>query len=730
MSTPIQLKITQIGLESIFQAESRGLKLQLDRIAYSSANFESVNMDPRTELSNIIHKSGIVTGGVSEDRQTLRFMSVINVPEEIEVKSLGVYTEDNVLFAVASVPAGNLFKVYGGISFVASFGLAVAASSSSIINITTDQNAAMSLVLMLDHERAVNPHPQYLAAVRRVEQMILDVEQRIHGVENRPSDEIKVGDLFLTTLHFADGDAVAAHKGYGRWRRFGDGQVLATQALDTNNEAPAFFKNLKATGGAYTHKLTVAEMPKHKHSTAPYDKFSARSSDAGDQNASGHDWANAYWEYSSLLNTEAKWNTATEKERGGDQPHNNVQPSIVIAAWERLPDNPTTYELTADKTIVNEGDTVVFTLQTTNVPQGTSVRARFNITPSMQIVPDNQIQNFIIGADGKATISYKVYNITESDQVDVSLSLPDHGVDVWLIVMPSNQAPGPVDDFVLRVVTLNGEGGIESIIHQELRETVILPWNLIGNARGVVYPILRSQAHLLAPYQDATDIIDTVIDGRLLRSLAYGEMIMPFSFYNTPSTPFQAPILQHYYGIGTPTKLTADFTFKHKTAGDISVTLTTSYNVSTEPGDYILKVSQFDANMQPVRTLYNEMLLRPDMFGKKGLAAIPLVPGHYFQFYPILRNEINLGSDMPIFNIQQCHVNGIDLDNIVDGRTVAHFQYKKLPEIAAFKVPLAKISNTPESGTNKVSNFVFKHAIRGNISLDIYASDQWGEFSL
>lgn len=729
MSTPIQLKITQIGLESIFHAESRGLKLQLDRIAYSSANFESVNMDPRTELSNIIHKSGIVTGGVSEDRQTLRFMSVINLPEEIEVKSLGVYTEDNVLFAVASVPAGNLFKVYGGISFVASFGLAVAASSSSIINITTDQNAAMSLVLMLDHERAVNPHPQYLAAVRRVEQMILDVEQRIHGVENRPSDEIKVGDLFLTTLHFADGDAVAAHKGYGRWRRFGNGHVLATQATASNNTAPSFFKALRATGGAYTHKLSIDEMPGHNHiRDAAYKHLSARSVDIpGNSSVTGVDRKGVLGEQAVNGVDFAKSEILTQ---GGDQPHNNVQPSIVIAAWERLPDNPTTYELTADKTIVNEGDTVVFTLQTTNVPQGTSVRARFNITPSMQIVPNNQIQNFVIGADGKATISYKVYNITESDQVDVSLSLPDHGVEIGLIVMPSNQAPGPVDDFVLRVVTLNGEGGIESIIHQELRETVILPWNLIGNARGVVYPILRSQAHLLAPYQDATDIIDTVIDGRLLRSLAYGEMIMPFSFYNTPSTPFQAPILQHYYGIGTPTKLTADFTFKHKTAGDISVTLTTSYNVSTEPGDYILKVSQFDANMQPVRTLYNEMLLRPDMFGKKGLAAIPLVPGHYFQFYPILRNEINLGSDMPIFNIQQCHVNGIDLDNIVDGRTVAHFQYKKLPEIAAFKVPLAKISNTPESGTNKVSNFVFKHAIRGNISLDIYASDQWGEFSL
>lgn len=338
MSTPVQLKITKAGIESVFDAEQRGLRVQLNRIVYSSANFESVNMDTRTQLSNIILESSIAVGGVSEDRQTLRFFSVINSPSELEINSLGVYTDTNVLFAIASVPTGNLFKVYSGISFIASFGLGISASTSSMINVTTDQNAAMALILMGDHEAALNPHPQYLAAVKRVEQIVDDLKQRLQFIESKPIEEIKVGDLFITTRHFEDGAAVAAHKGYGRWARFGDGHVLATQATASNNTAPSFFKALRATGGAYTHKLTIDEMPKHKHSTAPYDKFSARSSVAGDQNSGNHDWGNAYWEYSSLLNSEAKWNAATEKEQGGDQPHNNVQPSIVIAAWERLPD--------------------------------------------------------------------------------------------------------------------------------------------------------------------------------------------------------------------------------------------------------------------------------------------------------------------------------------------------------------------------------------------------------
>lgn len=183
MSTPVQLKITKAGIESVFDAEQRGLRLQLNRIVYSSANFESVNMDTRTQLGDIIFESTIAAGGVSEDRQTLRFFSVINSSSELEVKSLGIYTDTNVLFAIASAPAGNLFKVYNGVSFIASFGLALAASTSSAINIVTDQNAAMALILMNDHESALNPHPQYMAAFEQMESITEDIEQSLQELQ-------------------------------------------------------------------------------------------------------------------------------------------------------------------------------------------------------------------------------------------------------------------------------------------------------------------------------------------------------------------------------------------------------------------------------------------------------------------------------------------------------------------------------------------------------------------
>lgn len=338
MSTPVQLKITKAGIESVFDAEQRGLRVQLNRIVYSSANFESVNMDTRTQLGNIILESTIAVGGVSEDRQTLRFFSVINSVSELEVKSLGIYTDTNVLFAIASVPAGNLFKVYGGISFIASFGLGISASTSSMINVTTDQNAAMALILMGDHEAALNPHPQYLAAVKRVEQIVDDLKQRLQFIESKPIEEIKVGDLFITTRHFEDGAAVAAHKGYGRWARFGNGHVLATQATASNNTAPSFFKALRATGGAYTHKLSIDEMPGHNHiRDAAYKHLSARSVDIpGNSSVPGADRKDI-WDEPAVNGVDfAKSEILTQ---GGGEPHNNVQPSIVIAAWERLPDS-------------------------------------------------------------------------------------------------------------------------------------------------------------------------------------------------------------------------------------------------------------------------------------------------------------------------------------------------------------------------------------------------------
>lgn len=161
MSEPIKLHITKAGLTAFFNAKANGIYLQIDKMKYSSDNFESVSMDDRTELNNIVSESNIVASGTDIKNNTIRFVTVINSTSELHIGSMGVYTKEGVLFAVASVANGALFKVYNGISFTATFGIALNAQLLEQIAVILDPNTALAFSMVNDHENHVDPHPQY-----------------------------------------------------------------------------------------------------------------------------------------------------------------------------------------------------------------------------------------------------------------------------------------------------------------------------------------------------------------------------------------------------------------------------------------------------------------------------------------------------------------------------------------------------------------------------------------
>lgn len=86
--------------------------------------------------------------------------------------------------------------------------------------------------------------------------------------------------------------------------------------LDTNDTD---FNIIGKTGGEKTHKLTINEMPSHIHGGA----YWAQKQGYGNINI-GSTAAASRADISGIAST------------GGNQPHNNVPPYIVMAFWRRI----------------------------------------------------------------------------------------------------------------------------------------------------------------------------------------------------------------------------------------------------------------------------------------------------------------------------------------------------------------------------------------------------------
>ena len=100
--------------------------------------------------------------------------------------------------------------------------------------------------------------------------------------------------------------------GFGTWSAFGAGRTLV--GIDSGDTD---FDTVEETGGEKTHKLTIAEMPAHRHPMARADGGST-------------------YQYSYKNNTgHPTSGVAYTESAGGDSAHNNLQPYIVVYFWKR-----------------------------------------------------------------------------------------------------------------------------------------------------------------------------------------------------------------------------------------------------------------------------------------------------------------------------------------------------------------------------------------------------------
>lgn len=99
-----------------------------------------------------------------------------------------------------------------------------------------------------------------------------------------------------------------------KWTRFAPGQVTVGY-----NASDDDFNNIGETGGEKTHTLTVEQLPEHK--------LRLSSLGYGGESTSGDLYTVGFGRYGYReINTDSI---------GGNQPHSNMQPYIVVSKWIR-----------------------------------------------------------------------------------------------------------------------------------------------------------------------------------------------------------------------------------------------------------------------------------------------------------------------------------------------------------------------------------------------------------
>ena len=320
MPSKYYLTLTTYGSDLIAQAHESA-PLNLKNLVIGDANgvpYDPLTAIDRTHLVN--QKASVLIQHLEVIDDVVRIQATVGANiGGFNIHEIGLTDETGQLVYIGNYHGGykSLFEDGAGGELTISIDIKGVAANQINLNIDPNTNTATQ------------------AWVQQKLNEMMDVINR--------KEDIKIGDLFITTILFADSDAVHQHKSYGTWERYGDGQVFVAQASEDNNQAPNFMKSLGQSGGEYQHTMTESELFKHGHSNSVFNKFVSKVSDVlntenviGSTLGAARDDLNSNSEIAVGGITEAGFLAATEAEKGSSTPFNIVQPSITIAAWRRV----------------------------------------------------------------------------------------------------------------------------------------------------------------------------------------------------------------------------------------------------------------------------------------------------------------------------------------------------------------------------------------------------------
>lgn len=131
-----------------------------------------------------------------------------------------------------------------------------------------------------------------------------------------------VGSVYITYNNVNPGTFLG-----GTWERFGQGRTLVGEGTGNDGSTSMSFASSSA-GGEYRHKLTIDEMPNHKHAVYIQNTTS-------NPQVNAPKWTvalpNSWKQYAS----DTKLFGPSTGNAGGDASHNNIQPYITVYFWKR-----------------------------------------------------------------------------------------------------------------------------------------------------------------------------------------------------------------------------------------------------------------------------------------------------------------------------------------------------------------------------------------------------------
>ena len=127
-----------------------------------------------------------------------------------------------------------------------------------------------------------------------------------------------VGSIFISTRDDNPSDYMFGTS----WNAYGQGRVLVGEGAGDDGVNPNKIFNGGETGGEYLHTLTEAEMPRHTHGYT--DRYDPRGGEY-QQDDEGNDPGGTI-----------RQDQETSEPAGGNMPHENMPPYIVVYMWVRV----------------------------------------------------------------------------------------------------------------------------------------------------------------------------------------------------------------------------------------------------------------------------------------------------------------------------------------------------------------------------------------------------------